>query len=73
MPDAPLRSLDEIPMRALQAFAFLIPATVMYFFAPRILFLAEGLDDPRTRLSMKLALASIALRWIVGADFSFGW
>jgi hypothetical protein len=73
VPNAPLRSLDEIPMRALQTFAFLIPATVMYFFAPRILFLAEELDDPRTRLSMKLALASIALRWIVGADFSFGW
>ena len=71
--NAPLRSLDEIPMRALQTFAFLIPVTAMYFFAPRILFLAEELDDPRTRLSMKLALASVALRWIVGADAGPGW
>ena len=71
--NAPLRSPDEIPMRALQTFVFLIPVTAMYFFAPRILFLAEELDDPRTRLSMKLALASIALRWIVGADAGPDW
>lgn len=71
--NAPLRSLDEIPVRALQTLLFLVPVTAMYFFAPRILFLAEELDDPRTRLSMKLALASIALRWVVGADAGFGW
>jgi hypothetical protein len=60
-------------MRALQTLVFLVPVTAMYFFAPRILFLAEELDDPRTRLSMKLALASIAVRWVVGADAGPGW
>jgi hypothetical protein len=70
--NTPLRSLGEVPDRALQAFVFLIPVTAMYFFAPRILFLAEELDDPRTRLSMKLALASIALRWIVGGGAGGG-
>jgi hypothetical protein len=71
--NSPLRSLGEAPVRALQAFVFLIPVTAMYFFAPRILFLAEELDDPRARLGMKLALGSIALRWIVGADAGPGW
>ena len=72
-PNTPLAGAGEIPVRALQAFLFLVPVTLMYFFSTRILFLAEELDDPRTRLSMKLAVASIALRWIVGAEDGRGW
>ena len=71
-PNAPLAGAGEIPMRVLQAFLFLIPVTMMYFFSTRILFLAEELDDPRTRLSMLLAVLSIVFRWVVGADAGKG-
>ncbi|MCA1621730.1 MAG: hypothetical protein LC795_21150 [Acidobacteria bacterium] len=71
--NSPLGGAGEIPMRVLQTLLFLIPVTAMYYFSPRILFLAEQIDDPRTRLSMKLALASIAFRWIVGAEAAPGW
>ena len=67
-PNTPLASAGEIPVRALQSFLFLVPVTLMYFFSPRILFLAEELEDPRTRLSMTLAVLSIVFRWVVGAD-----
>jgi hypothetical protein len=65
-PNTPLASAGEIPVRVLQAFLFLVPVTMMYFFSTRIPFLAEELDDPRTRLSMKLAVSSIVFRWVVG-------
>ena len=68
-----LGGAGEVPVRVLQTLLFLIPVTAMYFFAPRILFLAEELDDPRTRLGMKLTLLSIAYRWVVGADAGPGW
>lgn len=71
--NSPPGSADEIPVRALQALLFLIPVTAMFYFSPRILFLAEQLDDPRTRLSMKLALGSVAFRWVVGAGAGGWW
>ena len=66
--NSPLTAAGEVPMRLLQALLLLAPLTMMYFFSPRILFLAEELEDPRTRLSMKLAVLSVAYRWVVGAD-----
>ena len=71
-PNTPLTSAGEIPMRALQAFLFLVPVTLMYFFSTRILFLAEELDDPRTRISITLAVLSIVFRWVAGADAGKG-
>ena len=62
----PLLSLTELPARAVAAYVIIVPATLMYLFAPRVLFLAEELEDPRTRLSMKIAVASVAFRWVVG-------
>lgn len=67
-PNAPLASAGEIPMRAFQSLLFLVPVTLMYFFSTRILFLAEELEDRRTRISMALAVLSIVFRWVVGAD-----
>ena len=67
-PNTPLASPGEISMRALQAFLFLVPVTLMYFFSTRILFLAEEIDDRRTRISMTLVVLSIVFRWIAGAD-----
>ena len=66
-PNAPLASAGEIPARALQSVLFLVPVTLMYFFSTRILFLAEELEDPRTRISMTLAVLSVAFRWVAGA------
>ena len=62
----PLAGLGELSARVVAAYVIIVPATLMYLFAPRVLFLAEELDDPRTRLSMKVAVASIALRWVFG-------
>lgn len=62
----PLASLGELPARVVAAYVIIVPATLMYLFAPRVLFLAEELEDPRTRLSMKIAVASIAFRWVFG-------
>jgi hypothetical protein len=58
----------EIPGRLLASYAFIVPATLMYYFSPRILFLAEELGDRRTRLSMALAVVSIAVRWVIGSS-----
>ena len=66
-PHTPLANAGEIPMRALQAFLFLVPVTLMYFFSTRIPFLAKELEDPRTRISITLAVLSIVFRWVVGA------
>ena len=66
-PNTPLTGAGQIPARALESVLFLVPVTLMYFFSPRILFLAEELDDPRTRISMTLAVLSIVFRWVVGA------
>ena len=66
--NSPLTDAGEVPTRVLQALLLLAPLTAMYFFSPRILFLAEELEDPRTCLSMKLAVLSVAFRWVVGAD-----
>lgn len=71
-PNTPLTSAAEIPARLLESLLFLVPVTLMYFFSPRILFLAEELDDPRTRVSMTLAVLSIVFRWVVGADTGKG-
>ena len=71
-PNTPLASAGEIPARAFQSFLFVVPVTLMYFFSTRILFLAEELEDPRTRVSMALAVLSIVFRWVVGADTGQG-
>ena len=71
--NSPLTSPGDVPSRVLQAILLLFPLTVMYFFSPRILFLAEELENPRTRLSMKLAVLSVVLRWVVGADAEGPW
>ena len=59
-------------MRVFQSVLFLVPVTLMYFFSTRILFLAEELEDRRTRISMTIVVLSVVFRWVVGTDAGKG-
>lgn len=73
VPNSPPKGAGDVLARVQQALLVLAPLTVMYSFSPRILFLAEEIEDPRTRPGMGLAVLTVAFRRVVGADAGGWW